>query len=76
MTPSGRRTMKAVCRRGHRVCPSFARVRRVVLGGAAQVGDAVFPVGNPLGLRDTLTAGVVSALGRSIDTGGGRALRR
>src|SRR3954468_1742602 len=46
-----------------------------VLGGAAQVGDAVFPVGNPLGLRDTLTAGVVSALGRSIDTGNGRSLK-
>ena len=45
-----------------------------VLGGAPRVGEAVFPVGNPLGLRDTLTAGVVSAIGRSIDTGSGRSL--
>jgi S1-C subfamily serine protease len=45
-----------------------------VLGGAAQVGDAVFPVGNPLGLEDTLTAGVVSALDRSIPISGGKTL--
>jgi len=43
-----------------------------VMGGGAQVGDAVFPVGNPLGLEGTLTAGVVSATGRTVrtDTGG------
>jgi S1-C subfamily serine protease len=46
-----------------------------VLGGGAQVGDAVFPVGHPLGLRDTLTAGVVSALGRSIETEAGPRLK-
>lgn len=46
-----------------------------VLGGAAQVGDAVFPVGNPLGLRGTLTAGVVSALGRSVETATGSSLK-
>ena len=46
-----------------------------VLGGAAQVGDAVFPVGNPLGLRGTLTAGVVSALGRSVETSAGSSLK-
>jgi S1-C subfamily serine protease len=45
-----------------------------VLGGAAQIGEPVFPVGNPLGLEDTLTAGVVSALGRSIPISGGRTL--
>jgi S1-C subfamily serine protease len=46
-----------------------------VLGGAVQVGDAVFPVGNPLGLEDSLTAGVVSALDRSIDTPSGGMLK-
>jgi S1-C subfamily serine protease len=37
-----------------------------VLGGGAHVGDAVFAVGHPLGLDDSLSAGVVSALGRSV----------
>jgi S1-C subfamily serine protease len=46
-----------------------------VLGGAADVGDAVFPVGNPLGLQDSLTAGVVSALGRTIATSTGKSLK-
>jgi S1-C subfamily serine protease len=46
-----------------------------VLGGGAQVGDAVYPVGNPLGLEDSLSAGVVSALGRSVRTQDGRMLR-
>ena len=45
-----------------------------VLSGGAQVGDAVFPVGNPLGLRGTLTAGVVSAVDRSVRTEAGRTL--
>jgi S1-C subfamily serine protease len=46
-----------------------------VLGGVANVGDAVFPVGDPLGLPGSLTAGVVSALDRSIGTGAGRSLK-
>jgi S1-C subfamily serine protease len=46
-----------------------------VLGGGANVGDAVFPVGNPLGLSGSLTAGVVSALDRSISIGAGRSLK-
>ncbi|HST84905.1 MAG TPA: trypsin-like peptidase domain-containing protein [Kineosporiaceae bacterium] len=46
-----------------------------VMGGGAQVGDAVFPVGNPLGLRGTLTAGVVSALDRTIRAENGRTLK-
>ena len=37
-----------------------------VLGGSAQIGDTVFPVGNPFGLERTLTAGVVSATGRTV----------
>jgi S1-C subfamily serine protease len=45
-----------------------------VMGGGVQVGDAVFPVGNPLGLQGTLTAGVVSALNRRIRAQGGPTL--
>ena len=45
-----------------------------VLGGGVQVGTAVYPVGHPLGLEGTLTAGVVSGLNRSIRSGNGRVL--
>jgi len=45
-----------------------------VLGGGARVGDPVFAVGHPLGLADTLTAGVVSALGRSVRVDAGHSL--
>jgi S1-C subfamily serine protease len=34
-----------------------------------QVGQKVFAIGDPYGLDQTLTAGIVSALGRQIDTG-------
>jgi S1-C subfamily serine protease len=37
-----------------------------VLGGGVRVGDDTYSVGNPLGLADSLTAGVVSGLDRSI----------
>jgi S1-C subfamily serine protease len=42
-----------------------------VLGGGARVGDPVFAVGHPLGLVDSLSAGVVSALDRSVRVSGG-----
>lgn len=45
-----------------------------VLGGPPPVGDAVFAVGNPLGLRHSLSAGVVSATDRSIGTPQGTTL--
>jgi putative serine protease PepD len=32
-----------------------------------QVGDAVYAIGNPYGLEETLTRGIVSALGREIE---------
>lgn len=47
-----------------------------IMGGLPAVGDAVFPVGNPLGLTGSLTAGVVSALDRSVRVVDGRTLRR
>lgn len=49
-------------------------VAPAVMGGAPQIGDDVFAVGNPLGLRASFTAGVVSANSRSVRTDGGRTL--
>ena len=37
-----------------------------VLGGGVRVGDEVYPLGNPFGFTGTLTAGVVSGLGRTL----------
>lgn len=45
------------------------------LGGGLQVGAPVFAVGHPVGLADSLSAGVVSALGRSVTVPGGRTLK-
>jgi S1-C subfamily serine protease len=45
-----------------------------VLAGAPPIGDTVFAVGNPLGLRASLTSGVVSATGRTITPPSGPAL--
>lgn len=46
-----------------------------VLGGGVPVGAPVFAVGHPLGLIDSLSAGVVSALGRTVEVEGGRELK-
>lgn len=46
-----------------------------VMGSGVQVGTSVYPVGNPLGLLDSLSAGVVSALDRSIRTPEGQSLK-
>ena len=69
------RMFVALLARGHLLVEGVpGLVVPAVLGGGAQVGDAVFAVGNPLGLQASLTAGVVSALGRSIRVDAGRTL--
>lgn len=45
-----------------------------VLGGGAEVGDDVFALGHPLGLTGSLSAGVVSALDRTIRVDSSRTL--
>jgi putative serine protease PepD len=40
-----------------------------------QVGDAVYAIGNPYGLTETLTRGIVSALGREIEAPDGAKIR-
>ena len=42
--------------------------------GSVRVGDIVVAIGNPLGLRSSVTQGIVSALGRTVDEPGGASL--
>ncbi len=50
------------------------RLRPILVGNSAdlQVGQRVFAIGNPFGLDQTLTTGIISALGREIDGVAGR----
>jgi S1-C subfamily serine protease len=45
-----------------------------VLGGSAQIGDEALVVGNPLGLEDSLSQGVISGLDRSFPLANGSTL--
>ena len=51
-----------------RVDPSGLGLKPLKLASSSsvQVGDAVYAIGNPYGLEETLTRGIVSALGREI----------
>jgi putative serine protease PepD len=42
--------------------------------GSFQVGDIVLAIGNPLGLRSSVTEGIISALGRTVDEPNGAVL--
>jgi S1-C subfamily serine protease len=46
-----------------------------VLGGGVQVGDEAFAVGHPLGLADSLSAGVISGLNRTVPVGDGTTMK-
>ncbi len=50
----------------------------IALGSSADllVGQSVYAIGNPFGLDHTLTAGVVSALGREIQAANGRIIEQ
>jgi S1-C subfamily serine protease len=53
------------------------KLRPIAVGTSAslKVGQKVFAIGNPFGLDNTLTTGVISALGREIRSVGGRAIQ-
>ncbi|MDR0843279.1 MAG: trypsin-like peptidase domain-containing protein [Acidobacteriota bacterium] len=52
---------------------SAERLHPISLGssGGLKVGQKVLAIGNPLGLQNTLTVGIISSLGRRIETQGG-----
>jgi len=55
------------------VDPDVTTLHPVVLGNssALTVGEPVAAIGNPFGLSDTITSGIVSALGRELEAPGG-----
>ena len=46
-----------------------------VIGGGMKVGDEAYAIGHPLGLADSMSSGVISALNRSIPAGKGVVLK-
>ncbi len=46
-----------------------------VMGGGVKVGDEAYVIGHPLGLGDSMSAGVISGLGRSVPTEDGTVLK-
>jgi S1-C subfamily serine protease len=59
-----------------RITAPKSKLRPIPIGTSAdlQVGQRTFAIGNPFGLDQTLTTGVLSALGRTIQSVTGRAI--
>jgi putative serine protease PepD len=59
-----------------KVDPNKAKLSVAAIGDSSklQVGQAVMAIGNPLGITQTVTSGIVSALGRNVPTGDSGAL--
>ena len=60
-----------------RIGAPAAKLPPLLVGASAdlQVGQKVFAIGNPFGLDHTLTTGIISALGREIESVGGLPIR-
>jgi S1-C subfamily serine protease len=60
-----------------RISAPRAKLKPIVVGSShdLQVGQKAIAIGNPFGLDLTLTTGVVSALGREIESANGRSIR-
>lgn len=60
-----------------RIAVNSARLHPIPIGTSRdlEVGQKVFAIGNPFGLDQTLTTGVISGLGREIRSQSGRAIR-
>jgi S1-C subfamily serine protease len=56
-----------------RIDPSKTRIQPLTLGNSdkVQVGDPAIAIGNPFGLENTVTTGIISAIQRSIDSPNG-----
>jgi S1-C subfamily serine protease len=54
------------------------KLKPAVLGDSekVRVGELVIAVGNPFGIEGSLTQGIVSGIGRTLSSGGGRPLRQ
>ena len=53
-----------------RIKPPREKLRPILIGTSAdlKVGQSVYAIGNPFGLDQTLTTGIISALGREIES--------